>query len=275
METITNGGTRDEAKGAITVVTVIMIGVIVADLALTLMGRTVELAEVTIRSNARPYSRTASIFAGPSTAHRAAVFLDGEYYLERVGALPLLESLTKSGRIAPMALVFLHSGGPEARHADYVCSSQFAEFVARDVLGWLREASPGLSAGQHLIAGLSLSGLAAVHISLTCPALFSAALSQSGSHWWEPETLTALVRGQRQVEGRFWLSVGDEETEADVSHPPTGLYQAVSQIEGVERAYNVLAKAGADAHLHRFRGGHDFPPWRAELGDALEWLLRE
>jgi enterochelin esterase-like enzyme len=27
-------------------------------------------------------------------------------------------------------------------------------------------------------------------------------------------------------------------------------------------------------NYHRHRGGHTFEPWRAELGDALQWLLR-
>jgi len=71
-----------------------------------------------------------------------------------------------------------------------------------------------------------------------------------------------------------WLSVGDEETDAGVSHPPTGLFQSISQIEGVERARAVLEEHGGDVSCHRYRGGHAFEHWRAELSDALLWLLR-
>lgn len=218
------------------------------------------------------YARTARVLARPS-AGRVCVFLDGEYYLERMEAAPLLEALMTDGEVPPMNLVFLESGGPGARHTDFLCNAQFARFVAGDVLGWTRETFPDLPDGQHLICGLSLSGLAAVHISLTYPVLFPAALAQSGSLWWEPGTFAAFVREQSPIDTRFWLSVGDEETETDVSHPPTGLHQAISQIEGVQRGAGVLADAGADVHVHRFNGGHDFAPWRAELGDALQWLL--
>ena len=31
---------------------------------------------------------------------------------------------------------------------------------------------------------------------------------------------------------------------------------------------------GADVHLHRYRGGHEFEPWSAELIDALRWLTK-
>ncbi len=73
---------------------------------------------------------------------------------------------------------------------------------------------------------------------------------------------------------RFWLSVGDEETDVNVSHPPTGLFQGISQITGVERARAVLEDNGGEVHCHRYRGGHTFEHWRAELSDALQWLLR-
>jgi hypothetical protein len=76
------------------------------------------------------------------------------------------------------------------------------------------------------------------------------------------------------VKTRFWLSVGDEETDTNVSHPPTGLFQGISQIAGVERARAVLEENGGDVNCHRYPGGHAIESWRAELGDALAWLLR-
>jgi enterochelin esterase-like enzyme len=48
----------------------------------------------------------------------------------------------------------------------------------------------------------------------------------------------------------------------------------MSQIEGVERARAVLEEHGAEVNRHRYRGGHTFEHWRAELSDALPWLLR-
>jgi len=119
-----------------------------------------------------------------------------------------------------------------------------------------------------------LSGLAAAHIALLYPSRFPAALCQSGSFWFEPDAFAQLARQRPPVKTRFWLSVGDEETDEDVSHPPTGLFQGISQIAGVERARAVLEENGGEVNCHRYRGGHSFEHWRAELSDAVQWLLR-
>ncbi len=233
------------------------------------------LAEVTIRSRSGAYSRTAWIAPGPATAHPLCLVLDGEHYLRGMDALPVLEAMMASGRLAPTTFLFLAHGGSEARHVDYVGSEPFARFVADDVVPWTRAHVPTISPGRdHVICGVSLSGLAAAHIAIRHPELFSAALCQSGSFWLEPERFAALVRERPPASSRFWLSVGDQETDVDVTHPPTGLFQAISQIDGVERARGVLLAAGAAVHLHRFHGGHAFAPWRDELADALDWLSR-
>ena len=233
------------------------------------------LEEVTIRSSVDAYSRTAWIAPGPTTSGSLCLFLDGEHYLRGMDVLPVLDSLTASGRIAPTTFLFVAHGGAEARHVDYVGNAQFARFIGEDVVPWARAHVPTMSAERdHLICGVSLSGLAAAHIAVRYPQLFSAALCQSGSFWLEPESFAALVRARPPARSRFWLSVGDQETDVNVSHPPTGLFQTISQIEGVERARSVLLEAGADVRLHRFNGGHTFPPWRGELADALHWLAR-
>ncbi|MGD9892683.1 MAG: alpha/beta hydrolase, partial [Dehalococcoidia bacterium] len=221
------------------------------------------LEEVTIRSSSDAYSRTAWIAPGPTTAHALCLILDGEHYLHGMDALPVLDALAASGTLSPTTFLFLSHGGAEARHVDYVGSARFARFVSEDVVAWTRAHVPTISAGRdHLICGVSLSGLAAAHLAVTYPQVFSAALCQSGSFWWEPESFAALVRARAPASSRFWLSVGDQETDVNVSHPPTGMFQTLSQIEGVERARSVLVEAGADVRLHRFHGGHTFAPWR-------------
>lgn len=230
--------------------------------------------ELTITSSEREYTRPAWLVAGPETAHSLCVLLDGEHYRDGVQALPIVETLMQRGSIPPMTLLFVSHGGSAARHADYVGDPQFARFVAEDVVGQARARVPSLAAEGHLICGLSLSGFAAAHVALLYPDRFPAALCQSGSFWLEPEAFAQLTRQRPPVKTRFWLSVGDEETATNVSHPPTGLFQAITQIAGVERARDVLAGTGGDVRYHLFRGGHAFEPWRAELGDALQWLLR-
>jgi enterochelin esterase family protein len=227
-----------------------------------------------IESTEREYMRTAWLIEGPMTDHSLCVLLDGEHYRDNVDALPIFSTLMQRGSIPPMTLVFVSHGDAAARHADYVCDPPFARFIAEDVVSRARARVPSLSAERHLICGLSLSGLAAAHVALLHPARFPTALCQSGSFWLEPDAFAQLAQERPPVRTRFWLSVGDEETDAGVSHPPTGLFQGISQIEGVERACAVLEQHGGDVNCHRYRGGHTFEHWRAELSDALQWLLR-
>jgi enterochelin esterase family protein len=234
----------------------------------------VAVQELSIESTEREYVRSAWLVEGPRTDHSLCVLLDGELYRDDVQALPIISTLMQRGSLPPMTLVLVSHGGAAARHSDYVCDPQFARFIAEDVVSRARSRVPSLSAERHLICGLSLSGLAAAHIALLYPTRFPAALCQSGSFWFEPEAFAQLARQRPPVNTRFWLSIGDEETAVDVSHPPTGLYQGISQTEGVERARAALEENGGDVYCHRYRGGHGFEPWRAELGDALQWLLR-
>lgn len=230
--------------------------------------------EMSIKSSAREYVRTAWLIEGPKTDHSLCVLLDGEHYRDNVHALPIFSTLMQRGSIPPMTLVFVSHGEVAARHTDYVCDPQFARFIAEDVVSRARARVPSLSAERHLICGLSLSGLAAAHIALLYPTRFPAALCQSGSFWFKPDAFALLAQQRPPVTTRFWLSVGDEETDANVSHPPTGLFQDISQIAGVERARAALEENGREVNCHRFRGGHTFEHWRAELSDALQWLLR-
>jgi enterochelin esterase-like enzyme len=220
------------------------------------------------------YARSAWLVEGPATNHSLCILLDGEHYRDNVHALPIFGTLMQRGSIPPMTLVFVSNGGAAARQSDYVCDPQFARFIAEDVVSHARARVPSLSAERHLICGLSLSGLAAAHIALLYPTRFPAALCQSGSFWFEPDAFARLARQRAPVTTRFWLSVGDEETATNVTHPPMGLFQGISQIAGVERARAALEEHGGQVSCHRYRGGHTFEPWRAELGDALQWLLR-
>jgi enterochelin esterase-like enzyme len=64
---------------------------------------------------------------------RAAIFLDGELYLEKVKAVPLLKQLERVASIPPTLAVFVSGGSAEARHSDYTCDSDYADFLSQDV----------------------------------------------------------------------------------------------------------------------------------------------
>ena len=221
----------------------------------------------------RDYTRTVWFSAGPRQInHPLCVFLDGEHYLEGISAPSILEELTASGLIPQMSFAFVSHNGAKARHEDYTCNDRFARYVSEDIFLWAKNRVPSISSNGNLICGVSLSGLASAHIALTFPHLFSLSLCQSGSFWWERQRFASLAHGHTATGLRLWLSVGNEETEENATHPPTGMRQEFSQITGVQSAVDVLRASGAEVKHHVFNGGHAYGPWKDELRDALQWL---
>jgi len=201
---------------------------------------------------------------------RLCVFLDAEHYLRDMKSLPVLSVLQESEVIPPTALLFVSHVNSQSRHLDYVCNERYADFIARDAVAWVRERC-ALQAGGHMICGLSLSGLQAAFTACRHPEVFSRVLCQSASFWW----LSDNEIPWSPTTAKFWLSVGDQETATNVSHPPTGLFQKISQIAGVEAAARSLSALGGTVHYNLYPGGHAAAPWREELKPALRWLLSE
>jgi enterochelin esterase family protein len=215
------------------------------------------------------YSRPVHLLRGPADEpQRLCLFLDGELYLQKMEVLPVLEALLDRKALPPVTFAFIDHLTLEARQQDYTGNDQYGRFIVEKVVPWLRQEVPGLQPGRHLIGGLSLSGLASAWLAVQYPGHFRYCLSQSGSFWWNDQRFTTMASQHPPITNRFWLSVGDQETEVD--EPPE-----VSQIEGVQNAQRVLKTLGATVHYHEYHGGHDLKYWREELGEALAWLLAD
>ena len=205
----------------------------------------------------------------PEYAHRMCIFLDAEHYLRDMKCLPVLEHLLDAGSIPPMTCLFVSHVSGAARHHDLTCNRSYARFIAEDVVAWARQRDPRVQPTDNVICGLSLSGLESAYIAFHYPATFTRSLSQSGSFWWLADHDVAFPEARI----RLWLSVGSEETATNVTHPPTSLFQRVSQIEGVQAAARRFESLGATVRYNPHQGGHAMEPWRNELAPALQWLL--
>lgn len=231
--------------------------------------RPIKLEKHTVSDSALGYSRTIHLLRGPSDQpQRLCLFLDGELYLEKMDVLPVLAALLDRGTLPPVTFAFMDHQDMQARGHDYTGNDQFGRFIAEKVIPWLQQEIPHLQPGRHLIGGVSLSGLESAWLAVQYPDHFRYCLSQSGAFWWNDEQFTKMARQSAPVNTRFWLSVGDQETEVD--DPPE-----VSQIVGVKNAHQVLKTLGATVHYHEFHGDHDLKYWRAELDQALLWLLAD
>ena len=231
------------------------------------------LEEHWIEDPATGYARLVRLSRGPTDRmHPLCLVLDGEIYWRDIEAVPIFEGIADS-LSSGMTVAYVGHVSAAARHEDFTVNEDYARFIGERVVPWLRKEVAGLSEGGHAVVGLSLSGLMAVHLALRYPGLFGACVSQSGSHWWDYESFGETVSRHAPVPGRFWLSVGSQETQTDVRHPPTGLHQMISQVEGVKHAVEILRQAGGVVHYHEYEGGHARECWRDELDDAVRWSL--
>lgn len=229
--------------------------------------RPIKLETHAVSDAAMGYSRPVHLLRGPADQpQRLCLFLDGELYLQQMKVLPVLEALLDRNALPPVTFAFLDYVSMEARQQDYTCNDPFSRFIVEKVVPWLQQEIPGLQPGHHLIGGLSLSGLASAWLALQHSDHFRYCLCQSGSFWWNDERFTKIASQHQPVTNRFWLSVGDQETEVD--NPPE-----VSQVVGVNNALRALKTLGATVHYHEYHGGHDLKYWREELDQALPWLL--
>ena len=211
--------------------------------------------------------------AGASATH-AVIFLDAEIFIERVNAPAVIAELQVAGRIPPTLAVYISHNGAAARHADFTCNLDYAVFIAQVVRPWVLAKQATVEPSSCVLTGLSLSGLAALHAAVRFSNHFASLIAQSPSMWWEQERFARLLEPVEGPRPRVWISVGDQETETDVKHPPSGLHQQTSQIDSCGRACEAFRAAGYDTHDRVFHGGHDCECWREDLAQALPWALR-
>jgi enterochelin esterase-like enzyme len=227
----------------------------------------------TVRARTGTLTRTVWTLA-PLSPNPAAVvvFLDAEFYVERTMAPAVVRSVRDNRLIPDVAALFVSHDGQPSRQQDFACSPDYARFIAEDLVAWIQQQYPGVT--DIVIAGLSLSGLAATYIASRYPNVFRSVICQSGSFWWDrgrfsDELIAAARPGQE-----YWLCVGSLETDVNVSHGPGRLFQEWSQIAGCTSASAALRAKGYSVSYREYDGGHDFDCWREDLALALPRVWR-
>lgn len=208
----------------------------------------------------------------PRTARHLTIFLDGEFYRDRVGAPSVVEGL--GDRIADTWIVYVSMHSVEARWIECPCHPPFARFVVGELLPWLTARHPAMRVVRHrVIAGLSYTGLAAAYVAQENPGVFQCIIAQSGSFWWNDGWLIKHASpSPGPAPAAFYLDVGLKEVAENVQHKED-VFQKMSQIEGVQRFRDILIRRGHEVKYVEFDGGHDMAAWRQTLPGALTWAL--
>lgn len=235
------------------------------------------------RSERLGNERDVWIYRPPTDPRGLLVVFDAWSYWSAVPTPTILDNLIAAGRIPPLAAVLIENAGEtpveagETRSRELPCNQDFADFLATELVPWLRE-EHGVPADRELTitAGSSYGGLAATFAAYAHPEVFGRVLSQSGSFWWRPgyvmreeaaaddeewEWLARQFVTAERLPVRFYLDVGNLETKG-----PPG---APTQVTVNRHMRNVLQAKDYQVHYAEFSGGHDYACWRGTLADGL------
>jgi enterochelin esterase family protein len=219
--------------------------------------------------------RDIAVYTPPGYDRSAAplgllILFDGEWYLTLVPTPTILDNMLADRKIPPLVAVFVDN---PSRGAELHCNPVFADFLASELVPWIRERyAVADDPARTILTGSSAGGLASTCAALAHPERFGNVLSQSGAYWWrpmtpgeEPEWVLRQVRTGPRRPVRFYLNIGRFE---DVTVLDGRTMLSVNQ-----HLRDALREKGYEVHFTEFTGGHEYLNWKGMLSDGLIALL--
>lgn len=190
------------------------------------------------------------------------VVYDGQDYLHRAKLTVIVDNLIAEGRIQPIAMAFLPSGG-RWRSVEYACSDAALLWLDQIVLPLAQEKLNLLDVkkqpGTFGVLGASLGGTMAMYTGLRMPDVFGKVISQAGAFTIESRDFVVvdLVRYGQARGLNIWMDVGRLDALLDDNRAMYALLQ--------EKGYNVTCR--------EFTAGHNYTAWRNDVWKGLEALF--
>lgn len=199
------------------------------------------------------------------------IVFDGEWYLTLVPTPTILDNMLADRKIPPLVAVFVDN---PSRSAELHCNPVFADFLANELVPWIRgRYTVSDDPARTTLTGSSAGGLASTCAALAHPERFGNVLSQSGAYWWrpmtpgeEPEWVLRQVRTGPRLPIRFYLDIGRFE---DVT-----VLDGRTMLSVNHHLRDALREKGYEVHFAEFTGGHEYLNWKGMLSDGLIALLR-
>ncbi len=200
------------------------------------------------------------------------VIFDGESY-GRDDVIPtstILDNLIDKVKIPPMVAVLVNS--QNTRDRDLLCSEPFENFLASELVPWVRQKYHATTdPTRTVVAGSSYGGLSAACTAFRHPDIFGNVLSQSGTFTYNPKRLGNQDSDYYPETG--WL------TRQFVIAPklPLRFYLQVGRFEGLSfenrHLRDILEAKGYQVTFAEYSGNHDYLSWRNSLGEGLIALI--
>lgn len=216
----------------------------------------------------------------------------GASYINQIHLPVILNNLIARRRIPPVVAIFVGfppSGpGQNVQDEESGGESPFGDFIAKELLPWVRERVHVTTDPRRVvIGGASAGGHSAACVALQHPEAIGNVIAQSGAFWrgightahyWSDparddgrEGFARAVASRPSAtatpSARFYLTIGRFENRSAFSD---GL---ISMLQASRHVRDVLQAKAYDVTLRETNGGHDPYNWEATLPDALIALI--
>jgi enterochelin esterase-like enzyme len=257
------------------------------------------IEKLKIKSNIQKIDRPFSVYTpanykadGPPNA--LLIMFDGEDLSDDQYQVTTLDNLIAASKIPPTVAVFVENVA-NRRLVDLVASPEFADFLATELVPWIRaHYNVSKEPTRVAVGGYSAGGLAAAYVGLRHSEVFGNVLSESGAFWWSFEHSGGIC-GSRCPDsgGHGGDNSKDATTEGNFMvrqflaspklplrfHLAAGTFEidrgggGGDILETTRHLRDVLLAKGYQVHYQQFVGGHDGLSWRGTLADGLIALL--
>jgi enterochelin esterase family protein len=208
------------------------------------------------------------------------VLSDGGLYVNTAHVATTLDNLIAAGVILPLVAVMVDN--PD-RWRELSCNSQYADFLAQEIVPWARANYHATDRPeQTIIGGTSLGGLQAVCVGLKHAEVFGNVLSQSGDFKWKPdgekewEWLNRQFAASPRLPLRFSFEAGLLEgtwwwRDLMLQQPnaPSANLIDPTLLAANRNLRDTLQSKGYSVHYREFNGNHGLFNWRGTLASHL------
>jgi enterochelin esterase family protein len=211
-----------------------------------------------------------------TTPYPLVVAFDGDEYRDTMPLPHVLDSLLAAKRAPAFIAVLVDDSAGAVRIADLGNAHRMADFLAHQLVPWVRKGwHVTTDAKQAIITGSSAGGIGAAYVAFKHPELFGNVWSQSGAFWRGAEGtngapyewLATQVNSAPLEPVRFVLDVGALEDHATLGGSGPNF------LDATRRFRDALRAKGYDVTYTEVANGNHGPEWwRPRLAQGIVLL---
>jgi enterochelin esterase-like enzyme len=184
---------------------------------------------------------------------------DGQVYLGSGKMKDLLDEEIESGKIAPIAAIFVDSRDPDypedtRRNNEFMCKTDYAKFYVGELMPEVSRRWTGADLSTHRgIMGVSFGAINSACFGIMMPGIFQVLIMQSPGSDKHLDVINGLYQEKPTGESAIFISHGGpQDNEA-----------------AARRFVQTLEDKGYPVRHVSNDGGHDWDNWRPLLDDSL------